>query len=438
MKPGWRRGIVTLACLAGLATGAVWLRACFGPDTSVVFTWERHPDLPMERFAAGRIGILQPFYARSYLVVAYRELMDRPLSAMEREEAVDLWDRRLNGNPNYLATPVPEAEADDAYPASTWLKARAEFMHGPPPVIHRENRDWERQNWMDNIQGGAFRTALRTLAERSKRWGRKDPRLRLWIQAQDQVFASTPEHPAIPAPLDAESDPQLRQDRAYQRAAARFYAQDFDAAIADFRLIMQDRDSPWNQAAAYLVARAWYRKGTRCEATRPDEAKRAFQEAMAIARSCPENFRLHPFARSLGWQLKEGRLAEASGDPEAFEFATYCLAKASAALADPPGRTRELADQLSRVDGAPDFGIDLGDYTILLDRQIQWEDAWDSWNHVERWWTGAKPPEQPRSIPKELLQDDLTDWVYSFRELGSAAYSHAFERWQGAIGTIHR
>ncbi|MEZ5361288.1 MAG: hypothetical protein R2748_02825 [Bryobacterales bacterium] len=46
-----------------------------------VFTFEQHPDLPLRDYAAGRLGLLAPTYARSYLYVAYRWMDGAPMSA---------------------------------------------------------------------------------------------------------------------------------------------------------------------------------------------------------------------------------------------------------------------------------------------------------------------------------------------------------------------
>lgn len=48
--------------------------AC-GPFTlEAVFVYTVHPAYPLERFASGRIGVVQPSYARSYLYTSYRYL----------------------------------------------------------------------------------------------------------------------------------------------------------------------------------------------------------------------------------------------------------------------------------------------------------------------------------------------------------------------------
>ena len=64
----------------------------------------------------------------------------------------------------------------------------------------------------------------------------------------------------MPAAAQAGWSTALRQDRAYQIAAAKFYVLDFDGAIADFVAIGRDKASPWSRWGEYLAARAEVRK----------------------------------------------------------------------------------------------------------------------------------------------------------------------------------
>lgn len=445
MNRAWKR-LLWLLPLVFIAGGVLWLKACFGPDTSLEFTWEQHPDLPMDRFAAGRLGVLQPFYARSYLVVAYRYLMDRPLSQGEQAEAVDLWQRRLNGasytlfvqdtygrvpGTNFLQTPDPEDERDDQGLPETWRAARKEFLGGPPPELRQEDKRWDRMRWFQNIQKGAFRIALQTLRTRVERWGKHDPRLKAWIQAQDQVFDSSREHPDIPHDLPPTADPLLRKDRSYQIAAATFYAQQYDEAIQRFQAIGRDAESPWVKASGYMVARCWYRKGQAVASLGPDhqqEALKAYDQALATAEQAAAYPKASILAMELRWSTKQAMAKAAAKDPEGFDEAARFLAKAAAAQAHPLERTRELAGILVRPDATQDFGVDLGDYTLLLDQFIKNEDAWTYYQHERSPW--MTPPDKPRAIQEALLQDDVTDWVYSFRETGPKAFSHAVQRWE--------
>ena len=443
MTRGWKRLLWTLPLVFMLGGGALWLKACFGPDTNLVFTWERNPDLPLKQFAAGRLGLLQPFYARSYLVVAYRYLMDRPLTAQEQIEAVDLWDRRLNGgygvmfdreesvhvpSVNFLETPRPGDEADDDSPDQVWFKARSEFMAGPPPELRREDKRWDRLRWFQNIQGGAFRTSIRTLQARVKQWGGKDPRVNAWIRAQDQVFSSTGEHPNIPAPLGKDADPLLIQDRVYQIASAKFYAQRYDEAIQDFEAIAGDTRSPWSKVASYMTARCWFRKGESLESQGREHHQDALQDyrrAIAAAEKVPDHPTAHVLAMTLRWETKQVEARGKTDHPDEFDAAARFLAKAAAAREHPLERTRELASILTQPAGTQDFGVDLGDYTILLDRHIENEDRWDWYHHREF----GPEPEKPRSINAALLQDDMTNWVYHARDTTAGAYGYAHKRW---------
>lgn len=62
--------------IAPVATAAGWrlARACAPDFFRAVFSYARHPDMPRPEFIDGRLGVLRPSFARSYLVVAYRYL----------------------------------------------------------------------------------------------------------------------------------------------------------------------------------------------------------------------------------------------------------------------------------------------------------------------------------------------------------------------------
>ena len=81
-----------------------------------------------------------------------------------------------------------------------------------------------------------------------------------WVRGQDAVFSNCAKPGNMPAAEQAGWSTALRQDRAYQIAAAKFYALDFDGAIADFVAIGKDKTSPWSRWGEYLAARAEVRK----------------------------------------------------------------------------------------------------------------------------------------------------------------------------------
>ena len=59
-----------------------------------VFTYERHPDLPRTGYADGKLGVVLPSYARSYLVVAWRHVAGIGFDPREREQLLGYWTDR--------------------------------------------------------------------------------------------------------------------------------------------------------------------------------------------------------------------------------------------------------------------------------------------------------------------------------------------------------
>src|SRR5438128_1670166 len=88
-------------------------RACGPFFTDAIFVFTKHPDFPLENFANGKLGIVTPTWARSYLVVSYRTLAGNTLSGGEAKAIKSLWDDRLNLNDN----------SDDSG-TKKWIEAR--------------------------------------------------------------------------------------------------------------------------------------------------------------------------------------------------------------------------------------------------------------------------------------------------------------------------
>src|SRR6185503_7054210 len=86
--------ILGLIALMLLAPASALACGPFSLDT--IFSFSVHPEYPLEDFARGNIGIVQPSYARSYLYVAYRYLDGNGFSAPEQSALVELWGDRLN------------------------------------------------------------------------------------------------------------------------------------------------------------------------------------------------------------------------------------------------------------------------------------------------------------------------------------------------------
>ena len=93
----------------------------------------------------------------------------------------------------------------------------------------------------------------------------------------------------------------MRADRAYQIAAANFYAGDLEAAERMFRSIADDRDSPWSRVAPYLVARSLIREATlSVKGVGADRDKLVAAEAqLQSILNDPAQSAVHPAARKL-------------------------------------------------------------------------------------------------------------------------------------------
>jgi hypothetical protein len=415
IRPRWRAWLWLGGIFSALVMVSSQARACFGPDTRVVFHWSHHPDFPLDRFAAGRLGVLEPTFARSYLVVAYRYVVDQPLSAEEQQGAVDLWQRRLNGPGAYLDL---QEELDGMGRAEwSWQGVREPLKHIPLAAAFSKSQPGEDERFHQIIPEDVLGEAAAILQRRIAQWGERDPRLAAWVQAQDLVFGCSPRSPHIPEALPATAAIAQQRDRHYQIAMAHYLSGDLEQAEPLFQSISKDGASLWRKGAWVMQARIWWRRAERRPAEDAEGRKADLMKAADLLRSHdPEDQHY-----GLGQQIRFSQRAETARPKDAspdWSFKAHCLEKAALAEADPKGRARALADVLMRRDGTPDFTLDLGDYTILLDRQIQGE-GWE-----------GEGSDKARSIPAELLKNDLTEWVFTFREPSGRAFRKAYANWQ--------
>ncbi len=358
--------ILILLILAGVLIAPEDLSSCGPFLPEAVFTAKLEP-LDTKRFFAGHLDILQPRYRRIYLIVAYRYLAGTGLNPADQEalEAQPASNDAWSGQ--------------DSPAVQSWLAARVQV--GAPPIEHID-RYKLLPTFVSVLACGddAFRNAAASLVERGRAGASHDD-LRAWVAAQDQVFANCTSAkpwerdakqlpPSIPPPLATGAAPWMQADRAYQIAAAEFYAGQFDAADADFTRIAQDRASPWHAIAPYLAARALIRKATLVDPS----AAPAAQAQLAKVLADPEASPWHESARGLSRFLR--------------------------IQAEPDRVLAELADNLEKqrmgVAGA------MNDYRLLLDRY---------WDH------GKQPPRDT----------DITDWIGAMQNNSG---EHALVKWR--------
>ncbi len=250
---------ILAAILAAGAAAWIGVRAC-GPDVTVAeFDAPSAPDTAPKDFLAGKLGILRPGFRFQDRVVAYRWLSGLGVSPKDQEAL-------QAAPPDGWATPDPKR----------WLAARSRALKDEAPEIQPMSQG---DSWSQyaRLTQGALDTASATLTDRMRRYG-DGPDLKAWITGQDQVFASTKEHPAIPSPIAAPA--WLKADRDYQIAAALFYAERFDEARAAFAAIAKDAASPWRAWAPYLEARCLLRQVSLAPALAPDAPSEAVNARM--------------------------------------------------------------------------------------------------------------------------------------------------------------
>ena len=417
------------------------VQAC-GPFFSEdVFVRKLGADHPND-FIAGKIGVLMPTYTRSDLTVAYRYLNGGTLSRDEQEayqptkssgeQARELETKaEQEGSPTYYNEPVG--------PADLWLDVRARYAPPHPEVhpIKQFNVVYRAGFFLAgeymNCQADAFHTAAATLESRAKTWGPHSSELADWIKAQDAVFSNCggsrdsyfnpPDkpviHPSHPSDVPASAPVLLRQDRAYQQAAAQFYAAQFAPSRAGFQAIAQDSASPWHDIARYLVARTLIREAflsAKKDDARegmadfnPDLMKQAQHELESM-----RNVQLHGISQhAVQGMLNLVRLRT---EPE------VRLGEVSAALAGP------------KPD--PDYKQDLDDLNWYLNNKLDSSAIREDFDSVES--------NRPQSEFEKAFVDTadlsstapLIDWLITFQSPSEAAKKHAILEWQQHTGSL--
>ncbi len=273
IAPSLRRLAISLLALAMYVAVT---NACGPFFREAVFVNTMGPDGSYAAYVGGRLGVPQPGYRMRHLVVAYDWLNGNGLSAGEQQQALAV-DAFLNPAPGSAPPLDPVAEAYEA-----WIAAHAASGapggKQPPASVQATRPDTRRSldsfgterllpgepyQYFGNCLADAFATAATTLAARRAEHAAAAAAIADWVQGQDAVFANCDgQRPMLPDAVPGDSPVWLKQDRAYQRAAASFYQTDYDAAIAQLQAIAADAASPWNHTARLVMARAMIRRAT--------------------------------------------------------------------------------------------------------------------------------------------------------------------------------
>jgi len=261
------RRVIALSLLILVVLPLVTVQACgpeFYPD---VFVRKMRPDNPKE-FAAGKLGILLQTYPRADLIVAYRYLNGGKLTSTEQAgySPTETYYSEEEMNANWQRE--EEKSKSDVSPAMQWQKAReqyAEQKDAPQQMREKSTPGNDGgtvyENRYADCGDDALTNAVKVLQERAETWGAKSPELQDWIAGQDAVFSScNGANVALQGDVPNSAVWLLHQDRAYQKAAALFYQEQYDAAILAFQEIGRDQQSPWRGIARYVATRAMVRK----------------------------------------------------------------------------------------------------------------------------------------------------------------------------------
>ncbi len=371
------RSIATLVLLTVFFNSSII--ACGPFSTESIFVFTVHPAFPLERYARGEIGVIQPSYARSYLYVAYRHLANSPFTPEEQKALTELWNDRLNNS----------FDLGDQEWLKAWTDARSKVAGvaiTPKIEVYRSREKPNEYETYLNCQKDSFATSISTLNERIKKYGADSEVVRTWVQGQDEVFANCGEGRHIPSQLPVDADALARADRAYQIAAANFYSSSFEEAQKYFEAIASDSSSPWQPTAPYLLARTFLRKAslgaTETKKESLSQAETQLQKVLADKNLTSTH---DASARLLNLVRLRLRPAERLAD-----LARVLVAKTN-------------NDRLKQ---------DLWDYTILLDQALETEE----------------PATSP--IPVAALRaDDLSDWISTLEQSAPENAQHALTRW---------
>jgi len=430
-----KRAISLLPFFVAAIFPFISVQACSPGFTDDVFVRKLGADHPTA-FIAGKLGVLLPTYNRTDLSVAYRYLNGGTLSSEEQkayQPTASVIDQGRESDTADTKQPADSTQYNEpAGPADLWLDARGRFA-APPADIHpvKQYNVVYRAGFFlsgeyQNCQADAFRTAVVTLDSRAKTWGPHSHELADWIAGQDAVFSNCggtgdnyfppDQKPVIhhlqPTDTPASAPPLLLQDRAYQKAAAQFYAAQFAPSRAAFQAIAQDSASPWHDIARYLVARTLIREAFL-------SSKNDAQQGMADFN--PD------LMKQAQHQLESLRSEQLHGISA---HAVQALLNLVRLRTEPAARLREISAALAGPKPDPDYKQDLEDLDWYVNKKLDSTAIREDFDSMES-------PSRPASEFEKAYTDSadlssaapLIDWLITFQSPSGAATKHAILEW---------
>ena len=163
---------VAIAVLVALACGFPLAIAC-GPAFPFATFISEHPDLPLDGYAAGNLGVVLPSYRPSYLAVAYRYFENRPFSPDEQSQMVSAWNARLYAYVGGPDTSSPGANAGPVFDTYAGPSGQGFGFQNIPVCLE-----------------DAFETAEKTREDRIQQFGADSPAGASWLERNRQSSAT--------------------------------------------------------------------------------------------------------------------------------------------------------------------------------------------------------------------------------------------------------
>jgi hypothetical protein len=360
-------------------------RSC-GPFLSFpVLTFSSHPDMPLSNYAAGKLSVLQPGYARSYLVVAYRYLSGNTFTPQEQVQLDSVWDYRVNGG-RYSDW------SNESGGARAWHKLILENSDANDAAKYARldslGFDYNYYSYSQNFNTSTWQTASAVLLERVQKFGKSSEEVRNWIDGEVKLLEpGDSDHAPRLAPASA--SPTVRWDREYQNAVGYFYMTKYSEAISEFSRIAEENGSPWQATGAYMLIRCHIRKGIMKEDSTDLGEMEAARKQIDVLQS-------------------DSRFASMKNAAE--ELRGYVLCRL-----EPGKQLDDLAIRLASEHHPETLFSDLIDYTTILTRLVPSPYRYDQ-DHAQH------------VVPSSKAE--LTDWISTFTLADPEAKAHALERWQ--------
>ncbi len=401
-------------------------KAC-GPFTvDPLFSFTKHAEYPLETYAAGRVGVVPNTYGRMSLFVFYRQLNNLPFDKNEQAEVAAAIKERIgihwSDDDNSSAENNSKTETAPDY-FRNWKTARAKVFE-TEQKIEPDKLVSDSYQYYENCLADSFNNAAKTLQTRIAAYGINED-VKEWVKGQDAVFSNCDAAAGVPESLSENHPEWLKKDRAYQIAAAKFYAADFPAARKDFEQIGSDANSAWNKTAKFVVPRTYIRQASLIAVAdkvsgdaekNPDEEQKRQERAELL--------------RNARIQLQT-ILSDAS--MQDFHKSAQGLLNLVKYRSDALGRRKELADTLVEARANQNIYNDLTDYVWLLDvpdnearskgeeiDQKEAEVAGKQYNYDYRL--------KLRDLPEKQRENDLTDWLFTYQS--QDGFAHAYEKWK--------